>query len=51
MDAPSCQRESLLLAREGCEYTIAVSFWNWVAVKAHVAAQRQWERVDTQEGT
>jgi len=49
MDAAFCQREILtLLAREGCEYAIKVGFWHWLDLKALVAAQRRWDRVDDQ---
>ena len=49
MDAAFFQREILeLLAREGCEYAIKVGFWKWVGLKALVAAQRRWHRVNAQ---
>jgi hypothetical protein len=47
MDAAFFQREILrLLQRFGCEYAIKVPFCPWVGLKAQVAAQRRWERVD-----
>lgn len=47
MDAAFFQHEILtLLAREGCEYAIKVGFWRWLDLKALVAAQTRWERVD-----
>jgi hypothetical protein len=47
MDAAFFQLELLtLLAREGCEYAIKVGFWSWLDLKARVAAQTHWERVD-----
>jgi hypothetical protein len=49
MDAAFFQEEILnLLAREGCEYAIKVGFWKWVGLKALVAAQRDWTRINAQ---
>jgi hypothetical protein len=49
MDAAFFQEEILgLLAREGCEYAIKVGFWTWLDLKARVAAQACWERIDDQ---
>src|SRR5207247_10954550 len=46
MDAAFFQQEVLrLLQRRGCEYAIKVGFWNWVGLKARVAAQREWIRL------
>src|SRR3989449_663150 len=46
MDAAFFQQEVLrLLQRRGCEYAIKVGFWNWVGLKARVAAQREWTRL------
>ena len=47
MDAAFFQQEILrLLAREGCEYAIKVGFWTWLDLKARVATQAHWERID-----
>ena len=47
MDAAFFQEEILtLLARESCEYAIKVGFWKWVGLKALVAAQRDWTRIN-----
>jgi hypothetical protein len=49
MDAAFFQQEILtLLAREGCAYAIKVGFWSWLDLKALVAGQARWERVDDQ---
>jgi hypothetical protein len=49
MDAAFFQEGILnLLAREGCEYAIKVGFWKWVGLKALVAAQQHWTRVNAQ---
>ncbi len=49
MDAAFFQEKILtLLAREGCEYAIKVGFWKWVGLKALVAAQRDWTRINAQ---
>jgi hypothetical protein len=49
MDAAFFQEKTLtLLAREGCEYAIKVGFWKWVGLKALVAAQRDWTRINAQ---
>ena len=52
MDAAFFQAEILdLLTREGCEYAIKVGFWKWVGLKALVAAQQHWTRVNAQVST